>query len=293
MQLIITKEESMAKKHGVTLLTIILCLSFSVSRSERSYAKDKKLTPEEVVAKHLESIGKPEILSTIKSRAVYGLAYIQRPIGTVPLILPEPGKRKDPSNFLIASEGQSLGMVMKFYDPEYPREHFAFDGKEATVSFVATNKKSLIGNFIDSHSGMMREGLLGGTLSTAWPLLNVWEGQFKLKYDQKNIDGTKYHQLTYEPSKRKHLDSILIHLFFDFESFRHVMTEYVLMGQINPTAYMFERFGNFRDVDGMMLPHNYSIEYNTWRGISPTLWAAEAKQILHNKTIDPQLFHTQ
>jgi hypothetical protein len=283
----------MTKRYSFFLLIVLLCLSVSVFRPDQSYAKDKKLTPEEVVAKHLESLGAPEALAAVKSRAVYGLAAVKRPIGIVPETLPEPGKRTDPSNFLLASEGHTLAMTMKFYDPEYPKEHFAFDGKDATVSITASNRRSLIGEFFDTYSGMLREGILGGVLSTSWPLLNIQEGKFKLQYDKKDIDGVKYHQLTYNPKSRRYLDNIVIHMFFELESYRHIMTEYILMGPINPVSFVFEKFGNFKNVDGLMLPHSYSLEYNVWKGARPTLWMAEAKQIFHNQPIDPQLLRAR
>jgi hypothetical protein len=283
----------MTKRNGLVLFAAVVCLSFVCVGLGKLYAKDKKLLPEEVLAKHLESIGKPEALAAIKSRTAYGITRVRRPLGTVPLILPEPGKQLDPSNFLIASAENKLGMIMKFYDQEYPAEHFAFDGKDATVSLTVQNRKSILGNFVDTYSGMMREGLFGGTLSTSWPLLNAQAGKFKLQYELKEDSSIKLHQLTYTPKSRRHLDSIVINLFFDFETYRHVMTEYKLMGIVNPTAFVIEKFGNFKNVDGLMLPHSYSIEYNTWKSLNPTLWTVEIRQMLHNGPVDPQLFHVQ
>jgi hypothetical protein len=277
----------------VVLFTLLVLFSMLSVRLGRLQAKDKKLQPEEVVARHLESIGTPEARAAIKSRTAYGVTRVRRPIGTVPQILPEPGKQTDASNFLIASEEGKLGLILKFYDQEYPAEHFAYDGKDVTVGITTKNLRSILGEFILLHSGMMREGLLGGTLSTTWPLLNEKGGQFKLKYDLKEDNSVKLHQLTYSPKSRRYLDNIVIHLFFEYETFRHVMTEYVLMGLVNPTSFVLEKFGNYKNVDGLMLPHSYSIEYNTWRGISPTLWVTEIRQILHNGPIDPQLFHVQ
>jgi hypothetical protein len=283
----------MTKRNGFVLFAAVVWLSFVSVGLGSLYAKDKKLLPEEVLAKHLESIGKPEALAAIKSRTAYGITRVQRPLGTVPLILPELGKQSDPSNFLIASAENRLGMIMKFYDQDYPAEHFAFDGQDTTVSIIARNKKSILGDFVDSYNGMMREGLFGGTLSTAWPLLDAQDRKFKLQYELKEDSSIKLHQLTYTPKSRRHLDNIVINLFFNFETYRHVMTEYKLMGIVNPTSFVIEKFGNFKTIDGLMLPHSYSIEYNTWRGLNPTRWSVEIRQILHNGPVDPQLFHVQ
>jgi hypothetical protein len=283
----------MAKSCGFVLLVVLLSVSLSISRFETSYAKDKKPTGEEIVAKHLESIGTPEALAGIKSRSATGIATVRRPIGTVPMILPEPGTRTDDSNLLIASAGNNLGMVMKFYNREYVSEQFAFDGKDVTTGYVYANRKSILGIFIDQNKGLLKEGFLGGALSTAWPLLNVAERKCKLQYEAKDYSGVKLHQLTYIPKSRMNLDKIVVHMFFDFESCRHLMTEYLYMGQTHPEIILLEKFGNFRNVDGLMLPHSYSIEYNVWSSTRPTLWSFEVRQILHNGPIDPEAFHVK
>ncbi len=289
----VSKGEFMAKKYGFVLPVMLLFAATVALRSEDSCAKDKKLAPEEIVAKHLESIGTAEALSAVKSRTVYGVCAVQRPIGTVPLILPEPDKRTEPSNFLFASTGNNLGMIMKFYDQVYPGEHFAFDGKDTTIKITTQNNKSILGNFINSYSGMMREGLLGGAWSTAWPLLNLKEGKFKLRYKLTDTDGIKQHQLTYAPKSNRFLVNVVIHLYFSVETYRHVMTEYILMGSTQPALIVLERFGNFKTVDGLTLPYSYSIEYIPWRETRSTLWRAEARQISHGESIDPQIFHVQ
>jgi hypothetical protein len=68
------RERLMTARSCLVLFTVMLCLSFSIVQSEQSFAKDPEIKPEEVVAKHLKSIGQPEILATIKSRVVMGTA---------------------------------------------------------------------------------------------------------------------------------------------------------------------------------------------------------------------------
>jgi hypothetical protein len=305
----------MARICGFVLLLVFLCLPSGDSPFEPTYAKDKKPTAEEVVAKHLESIGSPEVLAGIKSRSATGLVSLRRPVGTVPQILPESGKRTDDNNLLVASEGRNLGMVMKFYDQDYVGEHLAFDGKDVTIAYVYSTMKStfaapsnlnrgfvgipldlnkgLLGGFIDRSKGLLSEGFISGTLSTAWPLLNTAERKCKLQYELKDYSGVKLHQLTYIPKSRRNLDKIVVHMFFNFESYRHVMTEYLYMGLTNPEIIVLEKFGSYRNVDGLMLPHSYSIEFNVWRGTTPTLWSFEIKQLIHNGPIDPQVFHVK
>jgi hypothetical protein len=86
----ICKGEAHFNSKILPLLTVLSCLVFSAFTFEKSYAEDKKLTLEEVVAKHLASIGRPHILASIKSRAAYGIvSYCCW--STDSMFLPEPG----------------------------------------------------------------------------------------------------------------------------------------------------------------------------------------------------------
>jgi hypothetical protein len=323
----------MKRRIPLVLVSTLLVLYVGIPGIRAARAKDKGLKPEEVIARHLESIGSAEALSAVRSRTVQGIVAVRRPLGILPGILPEPEKRTGTSNFLFVSSGSDLAMVMQFFDPEYPDDRFAFDGKSVTVSSTVLNrktsmvnsgtsqsgqmisingrtifvnspmigsigyffddKKSLLGNFIASHSGIVREGLLGGILSTAWPLLDVQGRKCKLKYKLIDKDGLKLHQLIYTPKSRRYLNAVETRLYFDSETFRHVMSEYVLMGQTNPEYLLLEKFGNFKDVQGLILPHSYSIEFSAWKSTDSTLWISEVTQVLHNVPIDPELFQVK
>jgi hypothetical protein len=144
----------------------ILCLFLGTLQSDRSFAKDTEITPEEVVAKHLKSIGKPEILAAIKSRAFIGTAsaeFIQGLFAHLPIAQLPNGRS------LIVSERRRLGIGLWFGTFDYPGEHFAFDGHDATVGYYDSYRKSSLGNFVTQYYGLLEEGLLGGTLSVDWP----------------------------------------------------------------------------------------------------------------------------
>jgi hypothetical protein len=66
--------------------------------------------------------------------------------------------------------------------------------------------------------------LLGGVLNTTWPLLNLEGRKAKLEWEGfKNIDGHQLVALHYKPKKGSDLSIIL---YFDPETFHHVMTVY-------------------------------------------------------------------
>jgi hypothetical protein len=187
------RERPMAKERNVVLSMIVLFLLIHSFRLANVCARDQKPAAEEIVARHIECIGSPETLAAVKSRTLYGIVAVRMPFGTVPEILPEPGTRNDPSNFLFASTESQMGMVVKFYNLYYTGEHLAFDGKDVTISITASGKRSPFADFVAIYDGVMREGFLGGTLSTTWPLLHIQEGKYRLKYDQINSGGKKFH----------------------------------------------------------------------------------------------------
>jgi hypothetical protein len=78
---------------------------------------------------------------------------------------------------------------------------------------------SSFGEFVHSQDQIVREGLLGGSLSTAWALLNLDHNQPKLTYEGlKKVDGRQFHDLRY---RCKRNDDMNIYLYFDPETYRH------------------------------------------------------------------------
>lgn len=285
----------MMNRRYLILLRIILCLSLGILQSEKSPAKNDEIKPEEVVAKHLKSIGKPEILAAIQSREVSGSASVE---------IIQGGFGNTNGKSLIVSEPRRRGIVMRFRAFNYPGEHFAFDGHDATVGYIDFNTKSRLGLFITQFYGLIEEGLLGGALSVGWPLLDIQESQAKLKYKKRTIEGRPLHELTYDPKSRIGMLRLKIKLFFDFETFRHVMTEYsysyidtgfsdILLNRRSIKKLLREEFDDFRKVDGLMLPHKYTINYSEDTVPFIGHWTIKAEHWQHNTQIDPELFKAE
>jgi hypothetical protein len=172
---------------------VILCLCFAVGRSEKILAKDKKLSPEEVVAEHIKSIRSQEIVAGIKSRALAGNASIEFIMGNI-------GELAGQCEFV--SEKQKLGLFCRYNALDYPQEHFAFDGKDITVSYISQGRRSPLGDFVNRYGSMIKEGLLGGVWSVNWPLLDMEPKRAnKMKCNKKTVDGRELHELEYRPKK--------------------------------------------------------------------------------------------
>jgi hypothetical protein len=138
----------------------------------------------------------------------------------------------------------------------------------------------------------MKAGLLGGALSTAWPLLNIRETQPRLEYKKARLTGRPMHALEYRP--KRGLGDFEIVLFFEPGTFHHIRTEYKLYNP-NPDNHtvLSEDFADFKEVDGMMLPQRYTIGFSSDGPVKRTYlahWIFDAKQWVHNGQIDLTIF---
>lgn len=251
----------------------------------------------ELVAQHLNSIADPTIRAGLKSRVVEGSVHFQILVG---------GAGGLSGTASLASEGEKLQFLMKFLNPQYDGEQFVFDGKKFKVAFsTARQTRSALGNFVLVRNEVIREGLLGGTLSTAWPLLNLDERKAKLKFNGlKKIDGQQLYELDYQPHRSSDLE---IKLYFDPETCRHVETTYVYTtkeGLVQggapaqaaqlPSRYRLEeKFSDFKTVDGFTLPTRDEIQLSQEPQSGRTIlfeWDLRDLDVSNNRPVDSHNF---
>jgi len=256
-----------------------------------------KLTPAELVAKHLESIGPAEARSAAKSRIAEGTVQMRILLGGAATAWGQAG---------LISEGRKVLLSLRFTHPDYAGEHMVFDGEKFQVGRANPVSRSGFGEFIHRYNQILREGLVGGVLSTGWPLLDVEGNRPRLLYEGlKKMDGEPLHELTY--SARKGGGEVKIHLYLEPETFRHVRSVYVLIihAQMGRTAVesisqretrltLEERFSEFQVVDGLTLPTHWKIHYTAERN-STTLWEWDIvfEKVQNNLGVDPKSFAIQ
>jgi hypothetical protein len=222
----------------------------------------EKLKPEELVSRHLESIGAPEQRSKVTEREIDG---------TVQMTFLTGGSGLLQGQLRMASVGPKNSARMTFPNTNYQKEAFVFDGTRVMIGHIHPGARSRLGALLDSQPQIVKEGLLGGVLSTAWPLLVAEKFHGKIASDGlKKIDGRELHQLSYNPKK----GDMTIKLFFEPGTFHHVMTVYSLvrppsmveggeLANARQTAariVLEERFDEFKPVDGLTLPTKWSIK---------------------------------
>jgi hypothetical protein len=83
-----------------------------------------------------------------------------------------------------------------------------------------------------------------------------------MKVRQAKISGSELYELEYRP--RDYHSDMKIRMFFDIESYRHLLTEYVVrIGSSGNTYYtLTETFGDFKKIGSLTLPHGYTLDYS-------------------------------
>ena len=254
----------------------------------------KKLTPEEVIASHLDSIGTAEARAAFKSLVAQGVVTVNVRIG---------GQGQGKGGAIMASQGPMSLLGLIFGPQEYSNEKMAFNGQKLTLGELRPGERTRFGGFLLTHDVIFREGLFGGTLSTAWPFLDLNERKPKLRsLGTRNVNDRKAYVLGYEPHDGSNLD---IKLYFDAQTFQHLRTEYQQEYQAPTVSQpklaaiqrgtrlkLMEEFSDFRKENNLMLPHTYKIQLTFDTDFNPLLqdWVVTLNKFVFGKTLDPKQF---
>ena len=281
---------------------VLSALAFFVTLTNWSaiplYGGDAAMKPEELVARHLDAVGTKEARASAKTRVVQGAAVYRILVGGGGLAEGKTG---------LVSDGRKVRFMMKF-QTDYRGETFVSDGDAVRVAFSNSNQsRSPLASFVTTYDVIVRDGLLGGVLSTGWALSNVAEHKPKLVYEGlKKLDGRPVHQLRYEP--QKHSDAEIL-LYFDAETFRHVKTTYsislgalpggTIVESVNLRAersQLEERFSEFKTVDGLTLPTHWNLQFTRELPNGSTTiseWDLKEDHITNNLGLDPTNFEVK
>ena len=220
----------------------------------------------------------------------------------------------------LLSAGDKLLLSIEYDDLSRMPEQIAFDGNEVRLGDL-NDAYPEDRSYLDTLFGLrahsreldrsgehrirkpdlrriIKEGLLGGTLSTAWPFLNLKSSKPKLKSKGlKTVNGQQLLELEYKP--KKSWGNLEGRLYFDPESFHHIAsiykgTIYSNMGKRLGRAVLEEWFGVFQTRDGLSLPTHWKIKVTIKIGKAKYAekeeWDIIFSKISHNLKIDPQRF---
>jgi hypothetical protein len=274
---------------------LLVGLSATALIAPFSGAKDEKLKPEELIAKHLDSIGPAEKRQAVKSRTTVGTVQVAFRVGGS-------GTLNGKANLLSQGSYVRLGFVFPAID--YPGEQLAFNGEKVTAGQSSPGNYPPFSRFVYENDILLKEGMLFGSLSTGWTLLDATKKPRLDSNGLKKIDGRQLLELKYVPRNPK--NNIQAWYYFDPETYRHVRSQIKLelpttqVSRISDTAELvrysiMEQFDDFKPVDGLTLPHSHKIEFtvDSPRGGLVTTWAHMIDRIVHDETIERPLFSLQ
>jgi hypothetical protein len=297
-------------KSGCWLLTFLL------AQALLGYAADLK--PDELVAHHLDSLGTAAARAANKSRVVQGTARFKILVGG--------GGQLEGKGAVVSAE-RKLNIMMKFPN-DYKGEQFITDGDKSSIAATtAEHRRTIFGEFVMSQPVLLQEGLLGGTLSTAWALSNLDHNHPHLSGGgQKKADGRQLLDLHYQPKKSTEME---IHMYFEPETYRHVLTVYSIslasgfgsavpsmtdqVGLTTPGGEsgsdptrsskqqqirytLEERFSDFNTTDGITLPSHYNIHFTQEAQDGKTTvfeWDMSTNEVSENISLDPRNFQVK
>jgi hypothetical protein len=210
-----TEVLTMNAKRNVVIMSLLLLWS-AFGLVGKASGVSQSTDADQLVSQHLDAIAAPAVRAGLKTRVVQGPVQFRILVGGAGTV--------DGKAFLV-SEGRKLQFMMKLPNNEYRGEQFVFDGDKDKVAFSSARQtRSAFGSFVFVQDAVVREGLLGGVLSTAWPLLQLNERKAKVSFDGlKKIDGQELYEIRYHPKKSSDLE---INLYFDPQTYRHVETIY-------------------------------------------------------------------
>jgi hypothetical protein len=284
-------------KKPLFFLAVILVSSVVISAQQDK--KPAKITADELIAKHIASIGSADVIAGIKSRVMVGETKFGSTLGST-FILNGTGQ--------IASQGDKVLFTMIFNSPLYPYEKAAFDGKEQTLG-LPNGKRTLLTEFLKSQDSILKDGLFTGALSTAWPLLDLKSRKSaKLEYaGTSKIDDRQCYKLKYSSGRSGNLKTTL---YFDAETYRHVRTtyEYTIEPSIGRSSTdtrsssrierysLREDFSDFKMAGKLILPSTYTINVTnelqivSQPGTNSREWTFKVLQVYYDEPLEASVF---
>ena len=150
----------------------------------------------------------------------------------------------------------------------------------------------------------MKQGLIGGVLSSSWPLLTPDSKKVKFEYGGlENVGGKSLYKLK---ARLSGAGDLRVSLYFEADTFHHVITEYQYTIQphmissdstVNATAKasyfsMTEHFADFKKAGDLILPLSYRISVaNQYPDASEQLeWLMSFKQVYYNEALEDGVF---
>lgn len=224
----------------------------------------QKLSVNHLIERHLKSIAPLDRLKARQTFALRGDCNFQILMG---------GALSAEGMSQIVSKGDAYNILFQFSAGELGGTEYLTNGKKSDTRLTSGAQINPFRNFLEGYGVIQTEGLLGGELTTAWTLLDVKKHKPKLSYEGlEEVDGQELHRLDYRI--RKGGGGLDVRLYFEPETFHHVLSTYEVT-QSAPAGSdpeqsaqqrvtrqrVEERFSDFKDLDGFVLPTIWTLQY--------------------------------
>ena len=235
---------------------------------------------DDLIAGHLASLGPAEARDKAKARVVEGPCRLHLVIG---------GSGDLEGQTRLVSDGPQYRITFGFEAPDYRGESVSFQRGTVDIGFMRPGRRSDLGDFLRHYEALVREGLLGGVLSTSWPLFDVGSRKAKLKSEgTKDVEGQKRLLVHYRMQRGQ--GDMQIDLYFEPDTLRHRRTVYKLIvpaimgGEITQSSkqketsyHLEESFADFKEFDGLTLPTSWGLTFGLEMGDRSSLWKWDSK----------------
>src|SRR4051812_4482742 len=271
---------------------------------------NQEFTADDIVARHLKAMG--PAARTIKTREIRAKIAVVAIAG---------GVGRSEGEAVIVSDQHKLRYQMDFSNERSRGCQFVFTGEKAYVAEYQPGKTSPFADFMRVKTEPLSEGLLGGSITTGWALLDLSSRNPKVSYDGvKMVEGKLMHQIGYHFAHGP--NDVDVKLFFETATFRHLYSRYsvtlaaslgvnvdngetsgsmtsqmtggaeIRAARQNVTRITVEeRFGDFVTFDGVTLPTRWEVNFTTDRDRTISVrWLSKAYRIENDAKLPADAF---
>lgn len=270
-----------------------IAFSFMVLYAFTSHVVTQKLSPEEIISKHLQALGKTESVASMKLRIA---------IGASEFFIPAAAK-KTKGRAVFASNGDEMAVFSTFEMVDYPSERIGLFKQKVDIPIVQLGRRSPLGTFLTAYDKTLKSRIFGGTVFSTWRFISLDNLAGRIETEgKKKVGNREAWVIKFNPTDGLSTGSS-IKLYFDADTFYHLRTVYrqketergfhEIQGRPAagnaqvPGAWeqdmaangstLTEDFDDYRNENGLMLPHKYALLLNIdgVRGTSEFRWTFE------------------
>lgn len=181
------------------------------------FSQEPQPTAEEIVARHLKSLGTDKELERNRLRVA---------VGTSKFDIQGVSKRTVQGGSAFASDGLNMAFISTFDMADYRMERIGLFEDRINIPFVDAGKRSPLGSFLTSYDKVLSSRILGGAIFSSWVFGRSGDHTGRIRNaGKKKINGRDVWVVEYSP-KGGLPPGASIKLFFDAENYHHLRTVY-------------------------------------------------------------------